>query len=444
MATTAEIVKLNTSVTASPQPSQLQQSGALISLGGTTLTTNDTLFCATLADVTAILSSSGNYTEVTDMATTFFAQGSKVGVYVLELGAQSTVDDGVAALTTWITDNPGVFYAYLTPADWGSTIDQVGSITVTNGGSGYTAAPTVTISAPSQGTTATATATVQNGSVVSITVTDPGSGYASSPTVTISAPTSGTTATATAALDSPLSVLVKNYSSADSKTYFFITDVTADSDLYFGDKGAFVFIESPTAVSSEFGAAAPFYNWLANNPGANNVLAPMAYRFLYGITAWEQSGNTATINQILTNDANLALLGTEGGLNSSTILFKGLLADGTQAAAWYGIDWIQVQAKQALAAAIINGSNGNPPLLYNEMGIKTLAAIAQRICDDAVSYGCAQSAEVSYIPFGTYTAANPNNYAAGIYNGLTATVTMQYGFLTITFNLDAVAFAAAA
>jgi len=61
------------------------------------------------------------------------------------------------------------------------------SITVVNGGSGYTAAPAVSIIDPS-GTGALATATVSVGSVVAITVQSAGRGYSSSPTVAIDAP----------------------------------------------------------------------------------------------------------------------------------------------------------------------------------------------------------------------------------------------------------------
>jgi hypothetical protein len=62
---------------------------------------------------------------------------------------------------------------------------SVTSLTVTNGGSGYTT-PTVTISAPQTpgGTQATATATVVGGEIVGFNITNPGSGYTTA-TVTI-------------------------------------------------------------------------------------------------------------------------------------------------------------------------------------------------------------------------------------------------------------------
>ena len=87
----------------------------------------------------------------------------------------------------------------------GSTIfrtgDVVTSLTVTAGGSGYTSAPTVTISSPGgSGTQATATATInEQGVVTALAVGNPGSGYTSTPTVTISGG-DGANATATATL----------------------------------------------------------------------------------------------------------------------------------------------------------------------------------------------------------------------------------------------------
>jgi hypothetical protein len=79
------------------------------------------------------------------------------------------------------------------------------SITVTNGGSNYTSAPTVTISSGG-GTTATATATIKSGKVTAVTLapdavtgTQMGSLYTSAPTITITGG-GGTGATATATI----------------------------------------------------------------------------------------------------------------------------------------------------------------------------------------------------------------------------------------------------
>ena len=61
--------------------------------------------------------------------------------------------------------------------------------TIVNGGSGYSASPTITISAPSglsfAPVQATATATVLAGVITAITITNPGGGYLAAPTLTV-------------------------------------------------------------------------------------------------------------------------------------------------------------------------------------------------------------------------------------------------------------------
>jgi uncharacterized cupredoxin-like copper-binding protein len=326
---TPTIVNLNVVVTEAPTPSQLQQSGALISLGGTDLPTGTYQFCGQLSDVEDLAIGSGNATELINMGTTFFAQGNSVGVYILELGTATGVDAQIALLATWITQNPGVFYAYLVPAAWDFSKDEVGGVIITNGGSGYTSAPTVTFAAPTTGTTATGTAIVQNGQVVSVTITNPGSGYTAAPSVTFTGG-GGTGAAGTANLVSALNFMASQYASPSAKTYFFVTTNTTDLPNYATQKSVFAVVPSPTAASQEFQAAMPFYQWLVNKPAAANQLAPMAYRFAFGVTPWVQAGNSASINTVLTNFGNLILTGAEGGISTAT-LFKGTTMDGTQA-----------------------------------------------------------------------------------------------------------------
>jgi hypothetical protein len=71
----------------------------------------------------------------------------------------------------------------------------VTSITLADGGAGYTSAPVVTITGGG-GSGATATAAVSGGAVTGLTITSPGSGYSSLPTVTIAAPPPATATTA--------------------------------------------------------------------------------------------------------------------------------------------------------------------------------------------------------------------------------------------------------
>ncbi len=439
---TPRIVTVNTTVTAAPTPSTLQRSGAIISLGGSTLTTNTYQYCGNLAQLALIVGTAGNHTELTAMGTTFFAQGNAVGLYVLELGLETTPGQDIPLLQTFITSQATqLFYSYLCPATW-DTAEGVSSTTITNGGSGYTSAPTVTFSAPGSGTTATGTAVVYNGAVIQIIITNPGSGYTAPPTITIAAPTSGTTATATATTGSALAGIANNYASPSGKTYFFVTTTYSTISQYAGIKSIQALVPSPTAASTEFQCAVPFYDWLSNNPSAASPAAPMAYRYAYGVTPWAQTvANEANVNTILTAFGNIIWTGAEGGI-STACLFKGTTMDGEQAMFWYAVDWFQIQTKQQMAAAIINGSNSNPPLYYNQPGINTLLALAQSILNSSIKFGLMLQGTVTATPFYTYVTENPSDYNAGIYDGFSATVTPQLGFLTITFNLDALEFVA--
>ena len=74
---------------------------------------------------------------------------------------------------------------------------QVVSVSLSSGGTGYTAAPSVTIAAPSSGVRATAITAIVAGAVTQVVIINPGSGYPPTPQVTISG-SSGAGATAIA------------------------------------------------------------------------------------------------------------------------------------------------------------------------------------------------------------------------------------------------------
>jgi len=117
-----------------------------------------------------------------------------------------------------------------------SLYKEVQKITVTNGGSGYTTPPTVTIAAPSEswGIQATAAATIKNGAVDEITVISTGRGYTSTPSITV-------TGSATASL----TMLPKYYSIKESTPVSSgITTITVNDNV-------------PYAVG--VGSTVPFY-----------------------------------------------------------------------------------------------------------------------------------------------------------------------------------------
>lgn len=363
MTLTPTIVTLNTQVTAAPAPSTYQQSACIISVGATALSAGSSQYCGTLAAVQALLNTSGNYVEVGNMATTFFAQGQAVGVSVLELGSQGSGSAAITALQNWVNANPGVFYVFVCPATWDS-----------------------------------------NGAA--------------------------------------LNTMAANFSAPTSMMYFVVTTTQGTISAYAPTtKAIFAVVDAPTVAAGEFTAAAFAYNMVVNNPSSASPMGPLAYRFLYGVTNWVTSGNSAAINAILTAYGNLVLTGSEANITNACV-FKGTTIDGTQFGWWYGIDWLQLNAKLALAGDVINGSNSNPPLLYNQVSINTLLGDLEVEGANAVAAGLILSATFSAVPFTTYTTQNPNDYKAGRYNGFSCVAVGQNGFLTLQFNLDATQFAA--
>ena len=76
----------------------------------------------------------------------------------------------------YVSTNAGASYtAYVNPTS--ANVGKVIEIKITNGGSGYSSAPTVAIAAPASGVQATATATISGGAVTAITINVSGSGY---------------------------------------------------------------------------------------------------------------------------------------------------------------------------------------------------------------------------------------------------------------------------
>lgn len=434
---TPTIVTVNTTVTRAPTPSQLQQSGAIVSTGGTTLTAGTYQYCGTLSAVQAILA--------TPLALTGMAWSS--GTVTATTTAAIGLSTGQTFTTTIVGATPaaynGTYVATVTGANTFTfaiatnpgTETVPGTYLPSNAGFISNSATTFFAQGTSVGVYVLELG-AQTTAAAAITVLQTWITANSNPQIFYSylLPASWDSSSSAA-----LNTMTSNYESPSGQTYFFVTTSIGNVPNYAANKAVFAVVPSPTQASTEHQAATSFYQWLVNNPGSANPLAPMAFRYVYGVTPWSQVGNATNINTVLTNYGNLILTGAEGGISTAT-QFKGTTMDGEQASWWYGIDWFRIQVKQALANAVINGSNSNPPLLYNQAGINTLLAIAQNVGNSAVAFGCALSVDITAVPFATYTTQNPSDYNAGIYNGFAATVVGQNGFLTLQFNLDATQF----
>ncbi|PHI31162.1 hypothetical protein [Budvicia aquatica] len=228
--------------------------------------------------------------------------------------------------------------------------------------------------------------------------------------------------------------LAKNYSANTSMLYFFVT-TQGPGNPYNGIKSVIVMAEEYVTPYSECSIASMMWAFISASPSDINKVAPMAFRYLIGVTKKSEKGSyLAALNA---NNINYVGTGAEGGI-SNTVLFKGVGCDGNDLTYWYSVDWIQINAHMALANEVINGSN-NPinPLYYNQDGINRLQNRAQSVFNTGVIYGLVNgNPQVGAVSFREYSINNPNDYALGRYAGLSAEYTPMRGFIKVIFNIN--------
>jgi cytoskeletal protein CcmA (bactofilin family) len=191
----------------------------------------------------------------------------------------------------------------------------VESITVTNGGSGYTSTPSVTLGTPSgpNGSTATAFATLEGDRVSTITIISSGSQYTSAPSVTISAPDAGVTATATANI-SPVYYTINSSTPVVSG----ITTITIDENLNntvgVGTTAYFYQVSTITASSHTFeyvGSGNDIATAVPQRGGVavqeNEVVSRNGGRVVF--TSTDQAGNFRIGDGIIINQNNGTISG---------------------------------------------------------------------------------------------------------------------------------------
>lgn len=263
--------------------------------------------------------------------------------------------------------------------------------------------------------------------------------------------------------------LLANYEALDAMLYFVVTTSLANQALYTEQmKNVFKFIPSPTAPASEFGAAMILYNILVNRPGPGNRQRPMIYRFGYGVTPWPVLGNGPNFATMEANFVNYFTTGQQGGI-STAILRVGSTCDGNDGMYWYSVDWFQINLALNLTNVIINGSNTNiNPLIISQDGVNRLQNAAFQTEVDAVKFGLAVGSVVkaaldgatfavnldngvydgenvvNAVPFLTYYQEAPGDYKAKVYNGLQCVYLPAAPFAGITVNVNVSQFVAAA
>lgn len=432
---TNNIVTVNVSQTLAPAPSTLQQIGAFISQGATTLTSGTKSLLTQFSDLTAILSASKPITSMTwstnvVTATTTSPHGYTNGetVQLLIAGVTPAGYNGVFACT--ITGASTFTYPLLTNP--GSSTVQ-GTVVVED----------------EQELVAMATTFFAQGNATGVYVLELGEGTPADGVTSLNTYIQANLLTIYSflvprawAAEPTFITMAANYTAPTARTYFF---VTMTSGNYTGwtalDKCVVGMVEATGIAVTEFSLAALFYVTLNYNPSSGNLVTPTAFSYLYGVTAINPIGNGPLLAALKTANVNVVATGAEGGI-SLTMVKWGVTMDGNDFTYWYSVDWVQINMDLNIANEIINGSN-NPtnPLYYNQAGITRLQARAQAVMTQAISYGLALSpATVTAIPFAAYVAANPSNYPKGIYTGLAVTYTPARGFISITFNVNVTQF----
>jgi hypothetical protein len=98
-----------------------------------------------------------------------------------------------------------------------------------------------------------------------------------------------------------------------------------------------------------------------------------------------------------------------------------------------GIDRLQNRACKVAASAIANGL---------AIGTVVRTTLTQSDFTAALDAGTfAGQFVINAVPFTDYNALNPNDYALGVYNGLSAVYTPKRGFESILFNVNVTDFA---
>ena len=220
---------------------------------------------------------------------------------------------GTASTATVATDTVTVAITTTTRPYEGQVVyfdtlyQSVNTITLTNGGSGYTSTPTVSIAAPAgpNGIAATAFATVENGVVTEVTVISGGTQYDETPTVTISAPDSGTTATATASMV-PLYYTINSSTPISSGISTLTLEENLNNTVSTGSTAYFYQVSKITASSHTFEYVGTGNTITLATPlrggvpiPANEIVETNGGRVVF--TSTDQSGNFKIGNDIIIN-----------------------------------------------------------------------------------------------------------------------------------------------
>ncbi|MGC2161709.1 MAG: hypothetical protein WA634_07375, partial [Silvibacterium sp.] len=204
---------------------------------------------------------------------------------------------------------------------------------------------------------------------------------------------------------------------------------------------------------------------ISTNPGPSTPMTPYGWRQSFGTTPWPQSANVTT-DEFDAAYVNYITTGAQGGLPGNNYLANGYTADGTPFQWWYTVDFAQLNLPIQLSAAIINASNDDAPIDYDQNGVDTLQDVGKNFLANTMSAANLIDGTVSgldldtqdftnnfndgdytgqniinAVPFATYAADEPDNYLKQLYGGYSVIITPTVGIQALIINLTATQFA---
>lgn len=449
------IVQLNVSVSSAPAPETLQETGAAISQGATTLTAGSYSLLTQASDLTPLLApplaiASLTWTSGTVLATASAAiPGLTTGdTFITTIGGATPVGFNGTYLATVTGAETFTFALAVSP----------GAETVPG-----------TYTPPSQGALVSKITTFfGQGTGQAVYVLELGAGDATTGPAALGAWITANPGFFYAYLvprswdaSAGLLALIAQFLAPTAKTYFHVTTTISTYSAYTSAmKCVIAEVEAPNLPLTEFSLATEFQHALAYAPSSTNRMTTHCFSYLFGVTAYPTRGNNALLTQLKAAKINYVGTGAEGNI-SNTILLWGTTADGNDFGWWYSADWIQINADLNLANAVIVGSqNQLNPLVFNQNGIDQLQDVTVQTIKNAITYGLATGTVtrttldpdtfaanltagvyagqnvVNAVPFTTYVGENPDDYPIGKYAGLSVVYIPQNGFKQIVFNLN--------
>jgi hypothetical protein len=458
------IVTVQVSTILAPYPSSFQQSGALVSFGGTSLMAGSTAVLTQYVDLTSVVKLAGKITTAT------WATG------IVTCETENPLDGiigSVIPLTLTGFDpvgyNGSVQATILTATSFTYEVATDPGLVVTAGQYQYTASTYLNAQVATyfrQGTSMILTV-LELGPQTSVAEeiaalevwlnNNPGAYYGY------------LLPYAWGDIDNIENALTlfQQFESPDAMVYFWLTIREATVGMIPPTaKCVIQLIEAPSveiarAASlpgeyAEFTIAGMFYQAMQYRATSVTRMAPMCFRYIYGVTPYPTQNNGPLLLSFKEEHVNYIQTGAQGGVNYTNI-YQGVTADGFDYFNWWWtIDWVQITINADLSNAVISAAN-NPlsPLYYDQGGINflsgTLAATMFKgsqfgMINGAVNqtkYDSASLAQqiqlgtfggqcnVNAVPFNAYTTQNPGDYGRGEYDGLSTLFIPARGFIHI-------------